>query len=229
MSAISYARESPAGKILDYLQRHGQATVRELEGLLGISTTAVREHLTQLQARGMLDTRLERKGAGRPRTLYFLTAKAQSTFPKAYDTLVNLLLRELAERGGPEQVEVVLAAVGARLAEEYRGKVSAEALSERLAELRAALEARSIPVEVQPSGTGFHVFACPYLDVAQEHAAVCTMERRMLEQVLGEALHIDGTIREGHRSCHFTLDRLTATDSGRSLPAENSRDSILNS
>ena len=49
------------------------------------------------------------------------------------------------------------------------------------------------------------LFACPYLDVAQEHAGVCTMERRMIEQVLGETIALEGTIREGRRSCHFTV------------------------
>jgi predicted ArsR family transcriptional regulator len=74
-----------------------------------------------------------------------------------------------------------------------------------LATLRSALEARGIPAEVPPSGDGVEVFACPYLDVAQEHAGVCTMERRMIEQVLGETIALEGTIREGRRSCHFTV------------------------
>ena len=50
MAVTQYTAESPAGKILDYLQRNGEATVKDLEELLGISTTAVREHLTHLQA-----------------------------------------------------------------------------------------------------------------------------------------------------------------------------------
>jgi hypothetical protein len=41
--------------------------------------------------------------------------------------------------------------------------------------------------------------------VMQEHAGVCAMERRMVEQVLGEQIVLEGTIREGRRSCHFTV------------------------
>ena len=58
---------------------------------------------------------------------------------------------------------------------------------------------------LRESGDGVEVFACPYLDIAQEHAGVCTMERRMIEQVLGETIALEGTIREGRRSCHFTV------------------------
>jgi predicted ArsR family transcriptional regulator len=205
MSTTLYSSESPAGKILTYLQRHGEATVKDLEELLGISTTAVREHLTHLQAKNLVNTKLVRRGPGRPHALYFLTDAAQELFPKEYDTLTNMLLHEIANREGPDRLQILLDAVGARLADEYRGQVVGDQLPERLATLREALERRGIPVELLPNGDSFKVFACPYLDVAQEHAGVCSMERHMVEQVLGEQVVLEGTIREGHRSCHFTV------------------------
>jgi predicted ArsR family transcriptional regulator len=205
MAGTLYTNESPAGKILAHLQRHGEATVKDLEELLGISTTAVREHLTHLQAKNLVATKLVRRGPGRPHALYFLTDAAHALFPKEYDTLTTMLLREIASREGPERLQTLLDAVGARLAEEYRGQVAGAALPERLAALREALEQRGIPVELQPGGDSFQVFACPYFDVAQEHAGVCSMERRMVEQVLGEHVVLEGTIREGRRSCHFMV------------------------
>lgn len=205
MAGTPYSLESPAGKILDYLQRHGEATVKDLEELLGISTTAVREHLTHLQAKDLVTTRLVRKGPGRPHAAYFLTEEAHSLFPKEYDTLTTMLLREIASQDGPARLQVLLDAVGARLAEEYGGQVAGTGIEERLVALRAALERRGIPVEIQPSGDSFRLFACPYFDVMQEHAGVCAMERRMVEQVLGEQIVLEGTIREGRRSCHFTV------------------------
>jgi len=205
MAGVLYPIESPAGKIIDYLQRHGEATVKDLEELMGISTTAVREHLTHLQAKDLVTTRLVRNGPGRPHAVYSLTAEAHSLLPKEYDTLTNLLLREIASQEGPARLQLLLDAVGARLAEEYRGQVAGEDIAERLAALRAALEQRGIPVELQPSGDGFRLFACPYFDVMQEHAGVCAMERRMVEQVLGEQIVLEDTIREGGRSCRFTV------------------------
>ncbi|HEX9441177.1 MAG TPA: MarR family transcriptional regulator [Roseiflexaceae bacterium] len=205
MAGTLYTAESPAGKILDHLQRHGEATVKDLEELLGISTTAVREHLTHLQARDLVATRLVRSGPGRPHAVYFLTAEAQNLFPKEYDTLTNMLLREIASQEGPARLQVLLDAVGARLAEEYGGPIVGAGLHERLLALREALERRGIPVEVQPAGDSLRLFACPYFDVAQEHAGVCAMERRMVEQVLGEQIVLEGTIREGQRSCRFTV------------------------
>jgi predicted ArsR family transcriptional regulator len=205
MAATLYTNESPAGRILAHLQRHGEATVKDLEELLGISTTAVREHLTHLQAKNLVSTKLVRRGPGRPHALYFLTDAAQDLFPKEYDTLTTMLLREIASREGPDRLQALLDAVGARLAEEYRGQVAGAELPERLAALGEALERRGIPVELLPESDSFQLFACPYLDVAQEHAGVCSMERRMVEQVLGEQVVLEGTIREGRRSCHFMV------------------------
>jgi len=205
MAATRFTSESPAGKILAYLQRHGEATVKQFEELLGISTTAVREHLTHLEAKDLVATKLVRRGPGRPHALYFLTNAAQDLFPKEYDTLSTMLLREIASQEGPDRLQVLLNAVGARLAEEYRGPDAGAELPERLLALCAALEQRGIPVELLPDGDGFKLFACPYLDVAQEHAGVCSMERRMVEQVLGKQIALEGTIREGGRSCHFTV------------------------
>jgi DeoR family transcriptional regulator, suf operon transcriptional repressor len=213
MTGTGFASDSPAGKILDYLQRHSEGSVKDLEELLGISTTAVREHLTHLQARDLLATRLVRQGPGRPRLVYFLTAEAHKLFPKEYDTLVNLLLRELASQEGPDRLQRILDAVGTRLADEYRGQIAGADIAARVAALRGALEARGIPVEIEPDGESFRVFACPYLDVAQEHAGVCTMERRMVEQVLGERIVLEGTIREGQRSCHFAVVQELRTES----------------
>lgn len=210
MTLAQFAEDSPAARILDHIRRSGEATIKDLEELLGISTTAVREHLAHLEAKGLLMTRQARGGPGRPRLMYSLTTRAEELFPKEYDTLVTLLMREIASREGPDRLDALLDAVGRRLAEEYRGPIAGADLAERLAHLRVTLEARGIPVEVQSDGS-LQLFACPYHDVAQEHAGVCSMERRMLEQVLGEQVQIEGTIREGRRSCQFHVTRPSDT------------------
>lgn len=62
MEHTRYPPDSPAGMILCYLQRHARATVKELADLLGVSTTAVRDHLVHLQAEDMVEVTSERNG-----------------------------------------------------------------------------------------------------------------------------------------------------------------------
>lgn len=207
MEVIGFRDSSPASIILRHIQRHGQTTIKELEDVLGVSTTAVREHLAHLQANGLVATSTKRSGPGRPRLVYKLTNKAQSLFPKHYDLLIHLMLQELTAEDGIERVERLLERVGQRLAREYADRVSAEDVQARLDELHATLEARGIAAEVQEEGASFAIHSCPYHGVAQEHAEVCAMDRQMFEQVLGEEVVLERSIREGHHHCRFTVQK----------------------
>lgn len=206
MEVLGFSSTSPAGTILQYLQRNGQASIKELEDVLGVSTTAVREHLAHLHAEGLISTSTVRRGPGRPHFVYSLTNKAQNLFPKHYDLLINLLLHEIAAEEGREKVDKLLERVSNRLAKEYADRMNGEDVQARLVELRSMLESRGIPAEIHQSGDGLQIFSCPYFDVAQEHAEVCTMERQMLEQLLGEKITLKDSIRDGHHHCSFFVN-----------------------
>lgn len=205
MLVIGYSAASAAGQILQYLQRNGEATVKDLAALLGVSATAVRDHLVHLQAEGLVDTRAERYGPGRPRLVYTLSDQARSRFPKQYDRLITGLLRELIAFEGADKVELLLERVSRRLADEYAGQMEGTGMAERLDELRGLLEQRGVPAEVVEARDGISLFACPFYDIAQDHPEVCSMERQMIEYVLGEKLALESTIREGAHTCRFVV------------------------
>jgi predicted ArsR family transcriptional regulator len=205
MMVIGYAAGSPAGQILQFLQRNGEATVKDLAALLGVSATAARDHLVHLQSEGLVEARSERYGPGRPRLVYTLSDVARSRFPKQYDRLITGLLRELIALEGPDKVEQLLERVSRRLAEEYSGRMAGTGMEERLGELRRLLELRGVPAEVAEGGDGIRLFACPFYDIAQDHPEVCSMERQMIEYVLGEKLALESTIREGAHTCRFVV------------------------
>jgi len=205
MSVIGYAAESAAGQILQFLQRQGEGTVKELAELLGISGTAAREHLVHLQAEGLVQARAERHGPGRPRLVYALSEKARARFPQQTDRLVTTLLRELIAREGPDKLGQLLDAVSQRLAGEYADRMAGTDTAVRLGELRRLLEQRGVPAEVAATGDGISLFACPYYEVAASHPEVCSMEQRMIEYVLGEKLTLEASIRAGGHNCRFVL------------------------
>lgn len=205
MTVIGYSAESPAGQILHYLQRHGEATVKDLAELLGVTTTAARDHLAHLQAEALVIVRAERHGPGRPRLIYALSEKARSRFPQQTDRLVTTLLRELIALEGAGKVQQILDQVSRRLAGEYADRITGTEVGERLGELRRLLEQRGVPAEVDPTGDSIKFFACPYHEVAAAYPEVCSMERQMIEYVLGEKLTLENSIREGAHSCRFVL------------------------
>lgn len=206
MEVLGFSSTSPANMVLQHLRRHGQATIKELEGVLGVSTTAVREHLAHLQSHSLVTSNTVRYGPGRPRLVYTLTEKAQRLFPKHYDLLINLLLQEIATQEGLAKVEHLLQRISTRLAQEYSDRMNANDIEERLTELRRCLESQGIASDVQPSGDGIRIFSCPYLDVANEHNEVCEMEKNMLEQILGKKVVQEHSILAGDHHCCFHVN-----------------------
>lgn len=207
MELLGMRPSSPAGTILQHIQRTGSATIKDLEQVLGVSTTAVREHIAQLQVNGLVAVSTLRAGPGRPRLVYTLTEKAESLFPKHYDVLVHLLLEELADEDGIAKVERILARVSERIATEYSTKVNATDMHERLQELRQVLERHGIAAGVDAEDAAIHLHSCPYYDLVHEHGEVCRMEKQMLEQVLGEKLVLERSRRDGHFQCCFVVDQ----------------------
>ncbi|PDW02805.1 helix-turn-helix transcriptional regulator [Candidatus Viridilinea mediisalina] len=209
MIVIGYATTSAPGQILQHLQRQGEATVKELAAMLGVSTTAAREHIVHLQAEGLVVARTERYGPGRPRLVYALSDEARGRFPQQYDRLITGLIRELIALEGPDKLEQLLERVSRRLAHEYSDRMAGHGVTERLAELRRLLEQRGVPAEIAAAGDGISLFACPFYDVAQDYPEVCSMERQMIEFVLGEKLALESSIREGGHTCRFVVQSET--------------------
>ena len=130
-------QNSPAWRILEYLQRNESATIKDFEVLLGVTTTAVRQHLSALQASGFLDRREERSGVGRPHYIYVATDAARELFACRCDDLALTMLQEMYGMVGRGNDETLLKRVGVRLAERYAESVNAAAMQHRVEEMGA--------------------------------------------------------------------------------------------
>src|SRR5437879_5426896 len=78
--------------ILLTIKRRGEARAEDLATTLGITPSAVRQHLTALVGEGLVSVREQRGGTGRPKFFYATTAAAEELFPKTYGDLTNELL-----------------------------------------------------------------------------------------------------------------------------------------
>src|SRR3989304_5970578 len=100
--------QSTRQHILEYLQRQGRATVKELGSLLGRTPPGIRQPLPVLERDGLVDAREERGRVGRPTLVYSLTEKADALFPKTYDALAAVLLEEIRCSQGNERLHDLL-------------------------------------------------------------------------------------------------------------------------
>lgn len=208
--AMSLDRNSPAWKILEHLQRNPSATIKELEGVLGVTTTAVRQHLSGLQASGYLDRREERSGVGRPHHVYVATDAARELFACHCDDLALTMLQEMFEMVGPEVVGSLLNRVSGRLADRYTDRVQAVGLQRRVEEMAGALGQQGVLTDVSTEDGKTIVlktYNCPYHELAIEHREICDMDQQMMQQVLGSDVSLDACIMDGDGGCSFVISQ----------------------
>jgi predicted ArsR family transcriptional regulator len=201
--------------LLDLIRRRGPLTVAEMAAALEVTATAVRNRLTRLVESGLVERTAAHGGRGRPRHLYQAGAEAHKRLGQNYADLALVLWDEMMRTIEDRKLRRLLfGRITDRLAELYRARVTGEGWEGRLVQLGALLHDRGIEAEVvHRGGEALPVLvqhSCPYFELAEADHAICAMERKMFEKVLGRGLRLAQCRLDGDRSCDFeakpTLD-----------------------
>jgi predicted ArsR family transcriptional regulator len=173
--------------LLDLLVRQEQ-TAEQLAERLGVSPTAVRQHLATLAGLGLVERRKAGTQGGRPAYLYRLSELGRRAYPKRHDLLVRELVAALIAREGEERTLEIVTEAARHLAKKVDDDVGDPGPEERVAAIAAWLEAEfswEADVERTPAGgVRFVVHRCPFEAVSAVHPKVCgAFFRALLEGV----------------------------------------------
>src|SRR3990170_304748 len=200
--------QSTRQHILEYLQRQGRATVKELGSLLGLTSTGIRQHLTVLERDGLVDAREERGRVGRPTLVYSLTEKADALFPKTYDALAAVLLEEIRCSQGNERLHDLLHKVAERMAAPYAERIEGRPLPERVRETARIMEEQGCLVDVREADDGEYYideFTCPFPKVAQQDRSVCALHVDFVRVLTGGDTRLTQSLLRGERACCYRV------------------------
>jgi predicted ArsR family transcriptional regulator len=214
--------ESSDRSLLDLIRRHGPLTVAEIGDRLGVTPTAVRNRLTRLVESGMVERRAEHGGRGRPKHTYQASVTAQKMLGQNYADLAVILWDEMMRTVEDRKLRRILfGRITERLAEVYRAQVTGVEWERRLVQLGSILHDRGIETEVTGGDGGvlpvLKQHSCPYYELAQVDRAVCAMERKMFEKVLGRGLRLSQCRLDGHRSCDFEAKPVVAAGPAKAV------------
>ncbi|MFS8910165.1 iron-sulfur cluster biosynthesis transcriptional regulator SufR [Synechococcus sp. H60.3] len=188
--------------ILIYLRKTGQATAQTLAKHLGISPQAIRRHLKDLEAEGLIHHVAQASGLGRPQHLYQLSPQGEAQFPTGYDEFALGLLNTLAETLGSEQMGSLLQQQWQRKAQEYQAQMGSGSLAERLERLVQLRQAEGYMAEYYPypnhlaaprTAEGAEEYVeqyvlvehhCAIAQIAQRFPSVCGHELEMFAAAL---------------------------------------------
>jgi len=197
--------ESSDTAVLDLLRKSGPLSVSQLIAAMEVTATAVRQRLTRLLTLGDIERQTERTSRGRPLHRYRLTEKGRRRAGANFADLASVLWEELRAVENPQVRRGLLQRISGRLTTLYRGRVAGSSLDERMESLAAIFRERQIPFEVDREHElpMLRATACPYPDLAEQDRSVCSMERMMVSELLGEKVRLSGCRLDGHSCCTF--------------------------
>jgi predicted ArsR family transcriptional regulator len=201
--------------ILEYLKKHGRATVDELATVLELTSVTVRHHLDILRSEDLVAEPLIRRktSRGRPQYVFSLTDKASAHFPKRYDDLALKVLAEVKANASPQLVNVIFEGVATRLSAEAPQPVPDEPIVNRLNRAVTFLTERGYVAhwEEQADGYLLHTCNCPYESLAPQNPELCNMDMALVGNLLGVMPQRVDRLAEGGQSCAYLIREPSTT------------------
>lgn len=191
--------------LLDLLRKRGALSVAQMARETQVTATAVRQRLTRLLAGGEIERTTEKSGRGRPVHRYEITEKGRRKSGNNFGDLAIALWQEVRQIKDPEIRRGLLSRISSRLAGSYSGEVRGTNLQEKMESLAKAFSDRRMPFEVDYSKDlpMLAAAACPYPDLAEQDRSICSIEKMMFSELLGENLHLSNCRLDGGGCCTF--------------------------
>lgn len=193
-------------RVLAYLIEHRGARAETLAEEFGITPAAVRRHLENLRADGLVEARTVKQATGRPYYAFFPTEKALGTIPPAYADLMQRMLRGL--EGRPDVVAAVMASAAEALASRHRDEIpDSGAVEEVVARVTEVLRREGILEAWHAGPDGIHLIttSCPYQAAAVVSDLPCQADRRAIELLVGREVEQLHRIVDGAPCCEYLV------------------------
>ncbi|MCR9116857.1 MAG: MarR family transcriptional regulator [bacterium] len=201
--------------ILDLLRKHGGLTVGDLAAQMDVTATAIRQRLARLSGQELIERSTEKAGRGRPTHRYSLTTKGRRKTGSNFADLAIALWEEIREIKDPEIRRGLLVRLSRRLAEAYTNSVEGDTVKEKMDEIVALFRAREIPFEVNDEAASpvLTALACPYPDLAEQDRTICSVEKLLFSELLGESVTLSQCRLDGDNCCTFELKQIASPTS----------------
>ncbi len=206
-------------RVLELIVQRRDARVEEIAAALDITTPAVRRHLDNLRADGLIEVRTVKQATGRPYHAYHPTERAVGAMTSAYADLLERMLRSLGER--EDVIAQVMTSVAEALAQKHRAEVPASmGTADRVGHVTASLRQEGILDRWHAEADGYHMTngTCPYRKAAEISPLPCESDRKAIELLLGLDVEQLNRIVDGSPVCEYLVR--TVRVPGDSIPLE---------
>lgn len=193
-------------QVLQFLIQHKEARVEDLAEAFGITAAAVRRHLDNLRADGLVDVRSVKQATGRPYYAYHPTEQARGSIPPEWADLMERVLRSVDDR--QDVSDNVARRMAESVALRHFGEMApAIADEDRIVLVTQSLRQEGILDSWRAGEDGFHLVngTCPYLQAAEVSKLPCESDRKAIEMLLGQDVEQLHRIVDGAPVCEYLV------------------------
>lgn len=197
----------------ELLRTKAGVTIDELAERLEITRTAVRQHLSALEADGLVQVAGSRATAGRPQQLFGLTAKGHEIFPRQYSWLARLMIESVQAETGADRVAQRMAAMGANVGRQLREQHrDLQTVRDRVYKLSEVMEQLGYDASTAGAREAVTIEAsnCVFHELALANPAICEFDRALMATFAGSKVEQSECMAKGGHVCRFSFQTAKA-------------------
>ncbi len=207
-------------RLLLALKMKGPQTAAALARRMGVTSTAVRQHLADLQADRLVSFEGERGKVGRPRRVWRVaeTPEAQARFPDSHAELTVGIIAAARDAFGEEGLDRLIERRGELQAEQYAQGIPRDgSLEQRVGALARIRREEGYMAEWkrQPDGSFLLIENhCPICVAAESCQSLCRVEQDLFRSALGPDALVERSehMLSGERRCVYRIESRSTTE-----------------
>lgn len=215
------------GDVLIAVKKAQPVTAKELAATFGLTPNALRRHLKELTAEGLVECTRQVRGVGGPVLAYSVTAAGEALFPRAYDSALTTLLDTVRSQSGTEGIVELFRAQWAQVASGAKDELAGLPLNERaqlLAELLTSHGYMAESTSTSADAALIREHNCVLRSVAERFPEVCAAEETFLAEFLGAVVERRKHIARGASCCEYCVREAHAGSGSREQGTERPND-----
>ena len=189
------------------LRNKAGATVDELAKKLGVTRTAVRQHLAASMRDGLVGRGGDRASGGRPKTVYVLTDAGKEEFPRHYSWFAQLLVDAISDEHGVAGLKTRLGRIASAVVLQMRRRApEGTSRRERVKQLSVLMDELGYDARMARDVGGAPVIEadnCVFHNLAMKNPVICQFDLSLLSGYTHSKVDLHECMAQGGHVCRF--------------------------
>jgi predicted ArsR family transcriptional regulator len=195
-------------RLMRHLLRNKKgASIDELTSAVGVTRTAVRQHLAALMRDGLVNAGETRPTGGRPEQLYVLSPEGREEFPRRYSWFAQLLIEAMEKEHGTSGLRLRLGRIAAAVVAQIRqGSPASGNRRERVQALSALMTELGYDARTAADLGGAPTIEadnCVFHELATRNPEICHFDLALLSGFSGSKVQLHECMARGGHVCRF--------------------------